>query len=63
MDDALKEFELYVYSKGLKLDEVTEAVVNEYCSDIFYDVEDEEDLERLNEIEDLIRKNYLKESE
>lgn len=63
MEDRLKEFELYIFSKGIKLDEINEGIVNEYCTDIFYDVEDEEQLEELNEIEDLIRKTYLKESE
>ena len=62
MEDRLKEFELYVFSKGIKLDEINEDIVNEYCTDIFYDAEDEEQLEELNEIEDLIRKTYLKES-
>ena len=61
MEDKLKEFELYVFSKGLKLKDVTEDLVNEYCTDIFYDVEDEEDLEILNEFEAYVRTIYLKE--
>lgn len=63
MEDRLREFELYVFSKGLKLKDVTEDLVNEFFTDLFYDVEDEDDLEELNEFEDLVRKNYLEESE
>lgn len=59
MDDILKEFELYVFSKDLKLDEITEDVINEYCTDIFYKVEDEEALEKLNEAEKVLREMYL----
>lgn len=61
MDYILEEFEMYVFSKGLKLEEITEDIINEYCTDIFYDVESEEDLEKLNKIESEIRK-YLEDN-
>lgn len=56
----IEDFEMFVASKGLKLSEVNEQLINEYCTDIFYDVEDEEDIDKLNELEDEIRKQYLR---
>ena len=56
----IEDFEMFVASKGLKLSEVNEQIINEYCTDIFYDVEDEEDIDKLNELEDEIRKQYLR---
>lgn len=56
----IEDFEMFVASKGLKLSEVNEQIINEYCTDIFYCVEDEEDIDKLNELEDEIRKQYLR---
>lgn len=55
----VEDFETFVTSKGLKLSEVDEQIINDYCTDIFYDVEDEEDINKLNEIEEQLRKMYL----
>lgn len=63
MEDIIKDFELYLFGENIKIKDVDENVINNYCSELFYDLEDEEDLDRLNQIEDVIRKYYLKESE
>lgn len=63
MEDIIRYFELYLFDKNIKIKDVDENVINEYCSELFYDLEDEEDLDRLNQIEEVIRKYYLKESE
>ena len=63
MEGIIKDFELYLFEENIKIKDVDENVINNYCSELFYDLEDEEDLDRLNQIEDVIRKYYLKESE
>ena len=57
--DRIEDFELFVTSKGLKLSEVDEQIINDYCTDVFYDVEDEDDLNELNAVEEQLRKQYL----
>ena len=57
--EALKDFEMYVHSIGLKISEVDENVINDYCTGLFYDALDEDDIEELNEIEEELRKIYL----
>ena len=55
----MEDFEMYVISKGLKLTDVDEVIINEYCSELFYDLEDEDDLNKLNALEQEIRNKYL----
>lgn len=55
----IEDFEIYVISKGLKLTDVNERIINEFCTEIFYDIEDEEDINKLNALEEEIRNKYL----
>lgn len=58
-----EDFEMYVISRGLKLDDIDENIINDYCSSLFYTIETEEDLEDLNNTETELRTLYLKEVE
>ena len=57
--EGLKDFEMYVHSIGLKLNEVDENVINDYCTGLFYEAVDYDELEELNELEEELRKIYL----
>lgn len=52
------EVEFEQYLKDNNIEEVTNRVINDYFSDLFYDIEDEDDLEDVNVAEDIIRKKY-----
>lgn len=54
----LKDFRTYLEDNGYSEDEVDDDLINEYCTDLFYDLEDEEDLDNLNETEEIIRDHY-----
>lgn len=55
----MEDFEMYVISKGSKLADINEQIINDYCTEIFYDIKDEEDMEKLNRLEEEIRNKYL----
>jgi hypothetical protein len=57
--ECMEDFEMYIISKGLKLEQIDEQIINDYCSDLFYDLEDSEDLDKLNILEEEIRSKYL----
>ena len=57
-EKVLKDFRTYLEDNGYSEDEVDDDLINEYCTDLFYDLEDEEDLDNLNETEEIIRDHY-----
>lgn len=57
-EKVLKDFRTYLEDNGYSEDEVDGDLINEYCTDLFYDLEDEEDLDNLNETEEIIRDHY-----
>lgn len=57
-EKVLKDFRTYLEDNGYLEDEVDDDLINEYCTDLFYDLEDEEDLDNLNETEEIIRDHY-----
>lgn len=57
-EKVLKDFRTYLEDNGYSEDEVDNDLINEYCTDLFYDLEDEEDLDNLNETEEIIRDHY-----
>lgn len=52
-EDLIKQFKKYLEANK---DEDKETVVNSFFSSVFYDIQDEEDLEQVNEAEEEIRK-------
>ena len=57
-EKVLKDFRTYLEDNGYSEDEVDDDLINEYCTDLFYDLENEEDLDNLNETEEIIRDHY-----
>lgn len=57
-EKVLKDFRTYLEDNGYSEDEVDDDLINEYCTNLFYDLEDEEDLDNLNETEEIIRDHY-----
>ena len=41
-----------------QLENVTEEDINEFCTDKFYDLETEEDMDKLNDVEEVLRNQY-----
>ena len=61
VQNTLKQFEEFL--KNEEYDEVTDEVVNEFFTDIFYNIDTEEELDAINEAEAQIRQKYgLKEN-
>ena len=56
---SLEDFEMFVISKGLKIEEVDENIINEYFTGWFYAIDNEEDMNAMNDLEDKIRMIYL----
>ena len=47
------------YLKNNNIENVSEDVINDYFTDLFYELEDEYDLEEINKAESFIRNKYL----
>lgn len=54
-----KDFNLYLNDYDISPDNVTEEDVNNYFTGLFYEIEDDEDLDEINRAEDFIRNKYL----
>lgn len=57
-EEILKDFKTYLEDNGYSEKDVDGQIINEYCTDLFYDLEDEEGLDNLNETEEVIRNHY-----
>lgn len=54
-----KDFNLFLNDYDISPDNVTEEDVNNYFTGLFYEIEDDEDLDEINRAEDFIRNKYL----
>lgn len=56
-DDIVEGFEQYIKERGVST-ECIEDAINDYFTDLFYDIEDENDLDTINNAEHTIRAKY-----